>query len=390
MSIDKNNEIPNILVVDDTPANLRLLANILSEQGYRVRPVPNGKLALSAATAEAPNLILLDIRMPELNGYQVCEILKNDPKLRDVPVIFISAMDATQDKVRAFRAGGVDYITKPFQVEEVLARVETHLRMQRLQNDLRSSNRVMRRELKLAGEIQASFLPRRLPEIEGWEFSARLIPARQTSGDFYDMEQMPSGTVYMICADVVDKGAGAAMFMSLCVSLIRTYTGEYPRQPEQVLASVNRRLLEDTGGEQFVSVLLGMLDPTSGELQYCNAGHPPAILLRAAAGEVQKLGKTGIALGIAADQTWETGVVNLDPGDLLLMYSDGITDAMNEEGGFFGDSPIKDMLKGSAGKSALDVQEALLAEVREFAGSAAQHDDIALVTVRRGRREEIR
>ncbi len=124
---------PDILVVDDTPANLQLLAGMLKKRGYRVRPVPSGKLAIQAVQNEKPDLILLDINMPEMNGYEVCEQLKADAALKDIPVIFISALNETIDKVKAFSAGGVDYVTKPFQFEEVFARVLTHLQLRRLE-----------------------------------------------------------------------------------------------------------------------------------------------------------------------------------------------------------------------------------------------------------------
>ena len=160
----------NILVVDDTPANLRLLSQMLGGQGYRVRPVPDGPLALAAAQAEPPDLILLDIRMPEMDGYQVCQQLKAGASTRDIPVIFISALDAAQDKVRAFHAGGVDYVTKPFQAAEVLARVETHLALRDLQQQLLAANERMAQELALAGQVQASFLPRAAPAPIGRRF----------------------------------------------------------------------------------------------------------------------------------------------------------------------------------------------------------------------------
>jgi signal transduction histidine kinase len=130
----------NILVVDDTLPNLRLLAEILTEKGYKVRPVPNGELALSAARGFPPDLILLDIMMPGIDGYEVCKQLKADERTCDIPVIFISAINEVLDKVKAFAIGGVDYITKPFQVEEVLARVETHLSLRCLQKDLQENN----------------------------------------------------------------------------------------------------------------------------------------------------------------------------------------------------------------------------------------------------------
>ncbi len=126
----------NILIVDDTPANLRLLSNMLTEQGYKVRAVVNGPMALKTTRAIPPDLILLDINMPDMNGYEVCEQLKADAETHDIPVIFISALDEVEDKVKAFTVGGVDYITKPFQFEEVLARVETHLALCRLQKEL--------------------------------------------------------------------------------------------------------------------------------------------------------------------------------------------------------------------------------------------------------------
>lgn len=162
-----NSDRANILVVDDVRANLRLLAGILAKQGYIVRPVPNGLLALAAAQADPPDLILLDINMPDMNGYQVCQRLKASQLTHDIPIIFISALDQTLDKVKAFSVGGVDYITKPFQVEEVLARVKTHLMLRLLNKKLQESNnelerRVAKRTAELAqlNAIYERFVPR--------------------------------------------------------------------------------------------------------------------------------------------------------------------------------------------------------------------------------------
>jgi putative two-component system response regulator len=133
----------NILVVDDTPANLTLLSRMLGDRGYRVRPVPSGSLALKAAASDPPDLVLLDISMPEMDGFEVCRLMKEDARLRDVPVIFISALAETEGKIKAFRRGGVDYITKPFQIEEVEARVETHLSLRRNKAELERYNRYL-------------------------------------------------------------------------------------------------------------------------------------------------------------------------------------------------------------------------------------------------------
>ena len=183
----------SILLVDDTPANLRLLSQMLSEQGFAVRAVTSGSRALASAQATPPDLILLDIRMPGMDGYEVCKRLKAEKRTSDIPIIFISALDETQDKVRAFALGGVDYVTKPFQYEEVLARVDTHLFLRRLQKELQEANGRMERELALAGRIQAGFLPDELPRVPGWQLSVTLKPARETSGDFYDLISLPNG-----------------------------------------------------------------------------------------------------------------------------------------------------------------------------------------------------
>jgi two-component system sensor histidine kinase/response regulator len=149
----------SIMVVDDQPANLRLMENMLRQQGYEVRSFPRGRMALAAAGQQAPDLILLDINMPEMSGYEVCEKLKSDDKLAPIPVIFLSALSETEDKVKALRCGGVDYISKPFQFEEVKARVETHFTLYRLQRALRFQNErleqaVATRTEELAGAIQ--------------------------------------------------------------------------------------------------------------------------------------------------------------------------------------------------------------------------------------------
>ncbi len=142
-----NSAKANILVVDDTRANLRLLTGLLSKQGYKVRPIPTGRMALSSAKAKPPDLILLDIMMPGMDGYQVCEQLKADETTRHIPVIFLSALNDALDKVKAFSVGGVDYVAKPFQVEEVIARVETHLALRRLQQQVERKNQSLQETL---------------------------------------------------------------------------------------------------------------------------------------------------------------------------------------------------------------------------------------------------
>jgi len=381
-----------ILIVDDAPANLRLLAEMLTARGYRVRAVTSGDRALTSARAAPPDLILLDIRMPGLNGYEVCEQLKAERQMRHIPVIFISALDELHDKVQAFKVGGVDYVTKPFQGEEVLARVETHLALRRLQNQLRDANRKlmeanqrMERELALAGKVQASFLPHEQEAMAGWQIASTLKPARQTSGDFYDLIPLPGGSRGLLIADVVDKGVSAALFMALSWILIRTYAVEHPAQPENVLADVNRRILAEIGSGQFITAFYGILEPATGQLAYCNAGHPPPLLFGAQHSAVgHALSRTGMALGVVETETWERGVVDLHPGDTLVLYSDGVTDAENEQAVPFGDSRLRDNVRANMGRPAQETRDALLTGIKAFSGEALQSDDITVMVVFRG------
>lgn len=151
-------EKPDILIVDDTPDNIRFLSSVLLEQGYSVRKAINGKMALTAARTVLPDLILLDINMPEMNGYEVCEILKKDDKTRTIPVIFLSAMDDVLDKVKAFQVGGVDYITKPFHLEEILVRIQNQLTIQNLQNKLQTQNTQLQEALSELKRTQAQLI----------------------------------------------------------------------------------------------------------------------------------------------------------------------------------------------------------------------------------------
>jgi sigma-B regulation protein RsbU (phosphoserine phosphatase) len=372
------------MVVDDTPTNLRLLSKILQERDYQVRPVPEGSLALAAAKAKPPDLILLDIRMPEMNGFQVCEELKSEASTKDIPIIFISALDAIQDKVKAFTIGGVDYITKPFHVEEVLARVENHLAIRRLQTQLETANTKMAQELALAGEVQKSFFPQQLPKIPGWHLSVAMEAAHETSGDFFDTIPLPRGFTGILMGDVVDKGVAAALFMALSWSLLRTYAGDFPTHPEMTLTSVNQRLMEDTSAKQFVTVFYGILDPGTGRLVYSNAGHPPPLAVNSLSGEViHRLEHTGKPLGIFEEEIWEQKVVEFQPAEHLLIYTDGITDAQNEQDDFFKESGLVAAFQNHLGMGADDLLEALQTDVQSFMGATPQNDDMALAVLSR-------
>ncbi len=160
MKESKMPEPASILIVDDSPENLQVLSNMLATVGYRVRAVTSGARALAAIEAAPPDLVLLDVMMPEMNGYQVCQRLKENAQTRDIPVIFISALSGMEEKLRAFSVGGVDYVAKPFQPQEIIARVETHVRSRRLQQQLEAANAELSRQLEAVNQLNAELQAR--------------------------------------------------------------------------------------------------------------------------------------------------------------------------------------------------------------------------------------
>jgi len=239
-------------------------------------------------------------------------------------------------------------------------------------------------ELALAWQMQSSFLPDTLPDIPGWQLAATLEPARRTSGDFYDLIPLPNGRFGLLIADVADKGMGAALYMAVSRTLIRTYAVEYHTQPRFVFNAANRRMMSDTHGDLFVTAFYGVLDPASGTLTYCNAGHNPPFLLRRGDATVQALTRTGMPLGAFKGMTWEQQTLQLAPGDVLLLYTDGVTDAEDEGEAFFGQERLIEVARANLGCSAQDMQDATMAAIHEFMGGAPQFDDITLMLVVRG------
>lgn len=242
------------------------------------------------------------------------------------------------------------------------------------------------RELAMAGQIQASFLPSDLPDLPGWQIAAALEPARETSGDFYDFIPLPNQHVGIVMADVADKGVGAALYMALSRTLIRTYASEYLTRPDLVLAATNQRMLADTRAGLFVTAFYGILDPATGNLVYSNAGHNPPFLLSAKdRNESHILSKTGMALGAVEDATWERREIHIEPHDVLVLYTDGLTDAQNGDGQLYGTGRLHEFLMSSVPSRvshrnlAMVIQESLFSETRRFMGKTLQYDDMTLM-----------
>jgi serine phosphatase RsbU (regulator of sigma subunit) len=244
---------------------------------------------------------------------------------------------------------------------------------------------ILARELVMAGKIQADILPEDAPVLSGWDIAAKLAPAHETSGDFYDFIPLSDHKMGMLVADVTDKGMGAALFMALSSSLIRTYAARYPTLPAIALSAVSDRILSDTRGGMFVTTFYSVLEPHTGRLVYANAGHPAGLQITTRRGKesITRLRPTGMALGVSEDARWKQKEARLAPGDVLVLYTDGITEASNPNGVFFDEDRLIETILRHSNGSAQQILEALLDEVQRFVGHSPRQDDIALIVMRR-------
>ena len=237
-------------------------------------------------------------------------------------------------------------------------------------------------QLKVAGDIQASLLPYSFPDMPGWQLAVTLDPVGETSGDFFDIILLEDGRIGFLIADVLDKGLGPALYMTLSRTLIRTYATEFNLQPDLVFFATNERILKDTRANLFVTVFFGIIDLNTGEMTYANAGHnPPYILSSQNDHEPIPLGKTGFPIGIDEESTWTSETIQINPGDVLVLYTDGVPDAQNIEGEFFKEASLVEVVKKNLGQSAEALQKSIVDAVYEFVGDAPPFDDITLMVV---------
>lgn len=236
-------------------------------------------------------------------------------------------------------------------------------------------------ELSLARSIQASFLPATIPQVPGWQFTATLEPARQIAGDFYDFISLPDGKLGFLIADVADKGLGSALYMALSNTLIRTFANEYPTDPALVLKTANQHILRNARANLFVTVFFAVLDPTTGLVRYANAGHNPPFLLGTKG--IKTLNNTGMPLGIDEQNDWTQDEIIISPGEVLFLYTDGMTDAQNSAGEFIDRKIILNTVQMNIGKSVYEVQQSVLDRVHRFVGDAPRFDDLTLVLLGR-------
>lgn len=378
-----------ILVVDDNEMNRDMLTRRLLRLGHAVETAIHGRDALAMLGASAYDLVLLDIMMPEMNGYELLAHLRGDPAFRHLPVILISALDDADSVIKGIEMGADDHLPKPFNPHILRARVDSSLARKRLHDREQLHARALEREIDIAREIQAGFLPAELPQPEGWRLAACFEPARQVGGDFYDAFPLEDGRIAVVVADVCDKGVGAALFMALFRSLLRALAehtlgpGEAPdARLRELVGAVNDYIARTHGdANMFATMFVGLFDPASGALAYVNGGHEsPA--LAGAAGVRGRLAPTGPAVGMMPGMEYAVAHADIAPGETLLLFTDGATDARDPAGTLFGEARLLSLLAPGADAAATvaGVRDA----VHAHAAGTPPFDDLTLLAVARG------
>lgn len=385
-----------ILVVDDKESNVRLIEGMLRIAGYTcVSSTTNPRDVGALHRSNRYALILLDLQMPGMDGFQVMEGLKEIEGAGYLPVLVLTAQP--DHKLRALEAGARDFVSKPFDFAELRARVRNILEVRvfsdalaRTVLELEATREALRlktldeqkqreRELTLAQETQLSLLPATIPDFENYEVCAFNRPTRYVGGDFYDFLPLAEGEWMGVLADVAGKGMPAALLSSLVLGAL---TSEFRAgaSSSDALGRLNKLLCEKSMPAQFVTLFLFLLGP-GGSGSFVSAAHNPAYVYRSASGEIEKLVSDSHFIGIFDFAVWRPRPFRLGLNDILVVYSDGLTDAENPEQESFGEDRLLEAIRQYAPAGGNAIEQGLLDAVGQFTGETLQNDDITLLIV---------
>jgi sigma-B regulation protein RsbU (phosphoserine phosphatase) len=369
-----------ILLVDDAKPNIDILVAALKND-YKLSVALNGETALQVAERTPPDLVLLDIMMPGLDGYEVCRRFRQMPAMADVPVIFLSSLDEVQNKAQGFEAGANDYVTKPFEMLEVQARVRSLLKAKAYSDSVKEQ---LAADLRVARDIQMGMIPQDFAALEkdfGVELAAALDPAREVGGDLYCAFAADADRLVLVMGDVSGKGIPASLFMVRASSLVRLLARQI-REPELILAALNDELAAENPSLMFCTMVCAVFDRTTRRLVLANGGHTKPVLLRPAQAPDWVVPALGTALGFEPGFEFQRTELALQPGDAVVLYTDGVSEAFNPQRECYGNERLLRDLAASTGTAASVVVTQLLQHVRTFADGAPQSDDIAVLVLR--------
>ena len=377
-----------ILMVDDEPdleqlVRQRMRREIRSGQ-YAFLFAGDGVEALETLGEHSDiDLVLSDINMPRMDGLTLLEKIPDvDTDLRSV---VISAYGDMKNIRAAMNRGAFDFVTKPIDFDDLRVTIDRGLRQLEMWRDAEASRDkllTLQSELDVANNMQQSILPTRFPRNEQYELYGSMAPARNVGGDFFDLIRLEQGRLGMAIADVSDKGIPAALFMMSSRTLLKG-AALGSEDPGAVITVVNDQLQDGNEANMFVTLFYAVYDPQTGLVRFANGGHnPPLIVHRDGSSTILPL-TGGVALGVAPEFEFGTDEARLEPGEALVMYTDGVSEAENLESEEFGMDRLQEVFAGAALENARDANDAVFAAVREFAGDRSQSDDITCLILLR-------
>ena len=380
---------PKILVVDDEPdlepLMLQRMRRDIRKRRYQFVFAHNGLEALEVLEQDSTiDMVLSDINMPRMDGLALLsQIAKVAPNLRSV---IISAYGDMKNIRTAMNRGAFDFVTKPIDFDDLRVTIDRTLRhLAEWREAIASRDKLitLQNELDVATKIQQSILPTHFPSGDEFEVFGHMEAARNVGGDFFDVLRLEYDRIGLAIADVSDKGVPAALFMMSTRTLLKG-TAIGGNEPGDVLGEVNDQLCEDNDAEMFVTVLYAVYDPQTKELTYSNGGHDSPLIIHADGSSTLLPLTRGIALGVMPGLSYNQQSVKLEPGDTVILYTDGVTEAMNAEGEQYGLDDLRDMFSGAPPGSSEDANKAVFDAVHRFAQDTPQSDDITCLVMRRG------
>ncbi len=374
-------KLSKVLVVEDHPISRKLLQTMLSKN-YQVISAPSGLEAISLSEREEPDLVLLDIDMPDMDGFQTLEILKRDIIGPAVPVIFLTAREDSSSKEKGLEAGAVDYITKPYDRHELSIKVKNHLALYEARREIEEKNRIMAREMEMASQLQSSLLPESLPNSEHLAFSVMYRPVSEAGGDFYDVVELPDGRIAFAQVDVSGHGVASAMIGAMFKMAFQSLAA-LRASPAGFLSTINDQMFSVLPDSEFLTVFYGVIDPHTLELVYTNAGHPMPFVHRCRDNQIEQLSQGGPLIGAFPNMDYAEGRTQLASRDAVLVFTDGVTEthAMGKPDNFYGEDRLQRIFLESLRKERDLVLPNILLDLEEFRGPTDYDDDITLLLI---------
>ncbi len=387
-----NTKGKHVLIVDDSTNNLRFTAKLLRDEGFRTSLAQGGQDALKLLEHQVPDVILLDIVMPEMSGLELCQIIKGNEKFAEIPVIFLTAQSGTTDLVRGFRVGGADYITKPFYKEELLVRIKNQLKITHLTYELLKTTRNLKEkqakiddDLRAAGAIQRSLLPPEDINLPGIDVAWEYRPCESVGGDIFNVLELKKGHYAFYMVDVSGHGVPSSLIAVAVTQALQLASGRVinlesgeVNSPSYVLSKLNKQFPFERF-DKFFTILYAHLDCTKGTFTYSHAGHPLGFVLKGD-GELKPLDIGGSIIGVS-DQSFNEEKIKLNDGDKIILYTDGVTEHQRDDGEMYGDERLKEKLQKSSELSCKNIFNKLYKDVIEFGDNAIQHDDMSLLGI---------